>query len=288
LLLVDEAHRIEKISNHQYTKAEDRTDMPQIEQLIRCAKTAVFFIDDKQNVRSQEIGHSELIREAARNMGCTLKEVTLYTQYRCMGSNDYLLWLESVLGYTEEKRILRENEIFDFKIFDSPTAIYEELKKHEVAKPNSARMVAGFCWPWSQKLDENGDLVKDVRIGDFAMPWETHGKITRIPTPYVKWYEWAYKPGGFNQVGCIYTAQGFEFDYVGVIIGDDIYYDTKTDSLKADITATKDPTLKKSKVNFELHVKNIYRTLLSRGMKGCYVYFTNEGVKEYFRNQMHM
>lgn len=283
LLLVDEAHRISKVSNHQFTRAEDRTDMPQIDQLIRCAKTAVFFIDDKQNVRSQEIGSSELIKQAAGKYGCTIKEVTLETQYRCMGSNNYLLWLESILGYTDEKRVLKKNEVFDFKIFDSPLAIYEELQKHELQKANSARMVAGFCWPWSKQLDSNGEFIKDVKIGNFAMPWETHDHIKKPPKGYVKWYEWAYKPEGFKQVGCIYTAQGFEFDYVGVIIGDDLYYDHKTDSLKCDISATKDPTLRKSKANFEQHVKNIYRTLLSRGMKGAYVYFTNKDVEKYFR-----
>jgi uncharacterized protein len=286
LLLVDEAHRIEKKSNHQYTKPEDRTEMPQIEQLIRCAKTSVFFIDDKQNVRSQEIGNSELIRDAVKQSGCNLSEVTLNTQYRCMGSNDYLLWLESVLGYTNKKRILRKNEVFDFKIFNSPQEIYDVIRKKEDEKRNSARMVAGFCWPWSQKLDADGNLVNDIVIGDFAMPWETHGNITRPPAGFVKWYEWAYRPEGVKQIGCIYTAQGFEFDYIGVIIGADLIYDQTTDSLKADITATKDPTLRRGRETFESHVRNIYRTLLSRGMKGCYVYFVDKDTERFFRSRI--
>jgi DUF2075 family protein len=200
-----------------------------------------------------------------------------------MGSNDYLLWLESVLGYTEEKRVLWNNEIFDFQIVDSPQAIYEKLKEKEHEKPNSTRMVAGFCWPWSKELDNNGELVRDVSIGGFAMPWETHGDITKPPKGYVKWYEWAYRPEGFKQVGCIYTAQGFEFDYVGVIIGSDLIYDKKTDSLKADITATRDPRLRRGRENFESHVKNIYRTLMSRGMKGCYVYFVDKETEAFFK-----
>ncbi len=254
LLLIDEAHRIEKNSNHRFTPLEHITDMPQVEQLIRCSMTSVFFIDDKQNVRAQEIGNSRIIREAAAKYDCDLFEAPLYTQYRCMGSNDYLLWLESVLGYTDEVRHLRKNEIFDFKIFDSPQGIYDELAKKEAQKANSARMVAGFCWPWSKQLDENGDFVKDVKIGDFAMPWETHGDITP-PRGFVKWYEWAYRPEGFKQVGCIYTAQGFEFDYVGVIVGGDLCYDAATDKLGADISATQDPTLRRGRDSFEHHVK---------------------------------
>jgi DUF2075 family protein len=121
--------------------------------------------------------------------------------------------------------------------------------------------------------------------GDFAMPWETHDKITP-PRGYVKWYQWAYKKEGIKQIGCIYTAQGFEFDYIGVIVGNDLVYDPISDSLKADITATKDPMLRQGQMNFETHVKNIYRTLLSRGMMGCYVYFTNKATEEFFRNRI--
>jgi uncharacterized protein len=286
LLLIDEAHRIEKSSNHRYTLAQDRTDMPQMEQLVRCSKTTVFFIDDRQNVRSSEVGNSGLIREVADKFGAGLHEVSLQTQYRCMGSNDYLIWVESVLGYSEEKRIFRKNDQFDFRIFSSPKEIMDLLMNKESEKPNSARMVAGFCWPWSSSLDKNGELVKDVKIVDFAMPWETHGNITRIPKGYVKWYEWAYKPEGIKQVGCIYTAQGFEFDYVGVIIGNDLCVDRSGQKLSADILATKDTTLRSNRENFEKHVKNIYRTLLTRGMKGCYVYFTDKNTEQFFRERM--
>jgi DUF2075 family protein len=283
LLLIDEAHRIERKSNHQYTPLVDRTEMPQIDQLIRCAHTTVFFVDDRQNVRSQEIGSSDLIREAARQQECEISEVTLQNQFRCMGSNDYLLWIEAVLGYGQPGRILRKNEIFDFRIFNNPQELYDELAAKEREQPNSARLVAGFCWPWSKVLAPDGSLVKDVTIGDFKMPWETHGDISRPPAGYVKWYEWAFRPEGFKQVGCIYTAQGFEFDYIGVIIGDDLVYDSVLDQLGGNIEATKDPTLRRNANTFETHIKNIYRTLFTRGMKGCFVFFTNKDTEKFFR-----
>lgn len=102
------------------------------------------------------------------------------------GSNDYPLWLESVFGYNDKKRIFRKDDQFDFRIFSSPQEIMDVLNEKEKEKPNSARMVAGFCWPWSSKTDINGELVKDVKIGNFAMPWETHDKITSIPKGYVR------------------------------------------------------------------------------------------------------
>ena len=117
------------------------------------------------------------------------------------------------------------------------------------------------------------------------MPWETHEAI-RAPRGYVKWFEWAYKPEGVKQIGCIYTAQGFEFEYVGVIVGNDLIYDAKSDCLVTDIKATADPALKRNSAAFDTHARNIYRTLLSRGMRGCYVYFTNKGTEKYFRDRM--
>lgn len=283
LLLVDEAHRVSNTSNHQYTKPEDRTDMPQMEQLIRCTKVSVFFIDDRQVVRSQEIGSTALIKEFAAQMNCAVHEVTLEIQFRCMGSNNYLEWIESVLGYSE-KKMLSKSEIFDFRIADSLHDMYAFLLSKEKEKPNSARLVAGFCWPWS-KPNPDGTLVKDVVIGDFAMPWETKEGGRTLPG-IPKWYEWGYKTKGIEQVGCIYTAQGFEYDYIGVIIGPDLKYDPQQDKLVGVKTATADPTLKRSSEGFDTYVRNIYRVLLSRGMKGCLVYFVDKEVERYFKARM--
>ncbi|MFH1181609.1 MAG: DUF2075 domain-containing protein [Candidatus Woesearchaeota archaeon] len=285
ILIIDEAHRIGEKSNHRFTKKEFRTDMPQVEQLIRCAKTSIFFIDDKQNIRGEEVGNTNLIKKTAEMLGKKVEEVELTSQFRCNGSDNYLDWLESVLGHTNEKRILKKEDNFDFQIIDSPDELYRIIKEKNSEKGMSARMVAGYCWRWSTKIDANGELAKDVKIGSFEMPWETHEKI-KPPEGYVKWYEWAYKPEGIKQVGCIYTAQGFEFDYIGVIIGPDLKYDKQKDCLIANIQGTKDPILKRSKEGFDQYVKNIYRVLMSRGMKGCYVYFVDKETENYFRNRI--
>ncbi len=264
-------------------RAADRSDMPMVDQLIRCAKTIVFFIDDKQRVRHQEIGNSVFIRDAASKFKASVEEVELLSQFRCMGSNNYLEWIESVLGYTDIKKTFKKSEIFDFRILSSPVELYSELKKKEEEKPNSARLVAGYCWPWHDPRPD-GTLVNDVRIDNFEMPWETKGE--HAVGEYPVWYQWAYKPNGFRQVGCIYTAQGFEFDYIGVIIGPDLKYNKETYSLYGDMSATKDPTLRRDPSNFETYMKNIYRVLLTRGMIGCYVYFVDKETEKYFRERM--
>lgn len=283
-VLVDEAHRIERTSNFRYTSKEHRTDMTQIEQLIRCAKTAVFFIDDKQNVRAQEIGNTQLMRECAKKYGSSFDIVELVSQFRCNGSNGYLDWLESTLGYLHEKRILSKSDDFDFRIFDSPKALFEFIRQKEEEKENSARLVAGYCWPWSDPTTK-GMLVNDVVINDFAMPWEAkEGKKLQKGIP--RWFQWAFKTAAVNQIGCIYTAQGFEFDYIGVIVGDDLVCDSSGDQLVGNISASCDPTLRRDSANFDKYVRNIYRVLMSRGMKGCYVYFLNKETERFFRSRM--
>lgn len=283
VLLVDEAHRISQSSNNQFTSAEKRTSMPQIETLIRAANICVFFIDDKQAIRSMEIGSTDLIRQTAREYGAEIEEVELRSQFRCNGSDNYMDWLEDVL-YNKRIDHHFSKEDFDFQIMDSPTALYEKIVAVDSEEGKSARLTAGFCWPWSSELGADGDLVKDVRIDDFAMPWETKDTIRNVPAGYVKWYEWAYKPEGVKQIGCIYTAQGFEFDVIGVIVGPDLIVDNGM--LAVDRSAIADPMLKRSKEGIDTYVRNIYRVLMSRGMKGCYVYFCNKDVETYFRKAL--
>ena len=285
VVIVDEAHRIEKKSNSQFTHREHRTEMPQIEQLIRCAQLSVFFIDDKQNVRSQEVGSTALIKTIAQKYNADYDEVELYSQFRCNGSNNYLYWLEDILGYTSEKRTLKHEDNFDFRIVNSPAELYAFIKKHETSKPNSARLVAGYCWPWSRESAVDGSLVKDVVIGDFAMPWEAPD-IAGLRLGLPRWYQWAFKTAGVEQIGCIYTAQGFEFDYIGVIVGSDLKYDHDRDCLVGNVAGTCDPTLRRGGKDFDKYVKNIYRVLMTRGMRGCYVYFIDKEVESFFKARL--
>ena len=287
VLLVDEAHRIQKNANSQYTKAENRTDLSQIDTIIRAAKITVFFIDDRQAIRGVEIGSASMIREAAERWNASVEECELKSQFRCNGSDNYLNWLEQVL-YNKQVTSHFDTEDFDLRIMDSPQKMYESLVEQNNVPGQTARLMAGFCWPWSTNV-VNGDLVKDVKIGTFAMPWETHDKVDRrsLRVSYPRWYEWAYKPEGIKQVGCIYTSQGYEFDYAGVIIGPDLKYDPVEDKIITDKSACKDPVLRRTQreatMTFDDYVRNIYRVLMSRGMKGCYLYVCDDNLRTYLK-----
>lgn len=286
VLLIDEAHRIGRTSNSQYTSATRRTNLSQIDTIIRATKICVFFIDEKQAIRGAEIGSTNMIREAAAKYGAKVEECELKSQFRCNGSDNYMDWIEQVL-YNLPVTSKFDLADFNLKILDSPQEMYNRLVEEDNVPGQTARIMAGFCWKWSDTLDENGDLIKDVEIGNFKMPWETHRNFTKTPKGYVKWYEWAYKPEGIKQVGCIYTAQGFEFDYAGVIIGPDMIYNTESHKIETVKSATRDPMLRnaptEATMTYDDYVRNIYRVLMTRGMKGCFLYICDENLRNYMK-----
>ena len=286
VLICDEAHRIRDTSNSRYTKREFKSNTPQVEELIKAAKVSIFFIDDYQVVAPYEIGTTKLIRETAEKYGAEIYEFELKTQFRCGGSDGYLNWVDNTLEVRETaNRLLTKNEKMEFRIFDSPQALYEAIKEKNREKPNAARLVAGFCWDWSDPK-QDGTLVEDVVIGDFKMPWE--GKVGKklakgIPEAPL----WAFDPNGVNQIGCIYTIQGFEFEYVGVIFAKDLVYDPAKKAWIGHREETSDPKLRRAKEEeFVKYVKNIYRVLLTRGMKGCYVHFMDKNTENFFKGRI--
>lgn len=287
VLICDESHRIRETSNNRFTRKENRSDTPQIQELINAARVCVFLLDDDQVVRPGEIGSSDYIRETAEKSKTNIMEHTLDIQFRCAGSESFVNWIENTLGIRRTANVLwnQAEEDFEFKIFDSPVEL-EEAIRQKVFEGFSARMTAGFCWEWSIRTKPDGTLEEDVEIGDYKRPWNARHNATHLAPGIPKAQLWAHDPNGINQVGCIYTAQGFEFDYVGVILGEDLVYDFDSQSWKGDKSKSHDTVVKRSKDQFLNLVKNTYRVLLSRGMKGCYVYFHNKDTERFVKSRL--
>lgn len=287
VLICDEAHRIRKSSNNRFTKKEDKSDLEQIEELFKAAKVCVFFIDDAQRVRPDEIGKTSYIKSKALDKGYDVHEYELKAQFRCRGSENFVSWLDNTLGIEKTPNIIYDTskDEFEFQIVNSPFELEEKIMK-KAKEGYSSRMVAGFCWPWSKVPDENGDLINDIIIGDFKKPWNAHPDIRNLKENIPKAPKWAIDSNGINQVGCIYTAQGFEFDYIGVIVGKDLIYNLDESKWEGNKDACYDVMVKKEKENFTDLIKNTYRVLISRGMKGCYVWFEDEGAEEFFRSRI--
>lgn len=283
--IVDEAHRIRLRSANRYTPKASRTNLPQIHEILKAARVAVFFIDDLQAVRPNEIGTSSYIRENAEALGIAVQEFELEIQFRCMGSDAFVSWIDGVLDLrTEETPKYQPSGGFDFRILDSPTEL-EQLLIERSRSGKTARLVAGFCWEWSDPKAD-GTLVPDVRIGDFARPWNAKPDAGRLAKGVPKAVHWATDPRGIGQIGCIYTAQGFEFDYVGVIVGPDLEVDLQSGKLQGQKNRSADPGVKGTPEKCSELIRRAYRVLLSRGIEGCYVYFTEPETRRAFEQRM--
>ena len=162
-----------------------------------------------------------------------------------------------------------------FKICATPAEMMTEIRERNLEKKNSARIVAGFCWPWSEP-NRDGTLVRDVQIGDFAMPWEKKSTF----------WKWATDDSGMEQVGTVYTAQGFEFDYIGVIFGKDLVFDPQSNDWKSIPQHSHDTQVRRKNPNLTRHLKNVYRVLMSRAHRGVYVHFMDKSTEDHFRKAL--
>jgi len=263
VLIIDEAHRLKQRGAYMYQ------GLNQVDDVIKAARTAIFFIDDNQMVRPDDIGSVKEIKYYAEIYGAEVHEMELSAQFRCAGAEGYINWLDDVLQLRETANYDGwEGGDFEFKIFDDPNEMRKAIKRKD-AEGHSARILAGYAWEWTSQKEGNADAqVSDVLVPEyeFAMPWNSR-KVGST---------WAIDPEGIDQVGCIHTSQGLEFDYVGVIIGDDLEYDDETSTFYTDYQKYHDKVgkkgLKDEPQELNRLVRNIYKVLMTRGMKGCYVY----------------
>ena len=281
-LVVDEAHRLNAKSGMFQNKGEN-----QIKEIINAAKFSIFFIDENQKVTLKDIGSEDLIRQFAKEHGAGIYTFDLDSQFRCNGSDGYVAWLDRVLDIKDTANFDIDGFDYDFKVLDDPNEV-KRLVEEKNKENNKSRMVAGYCWNWITEGKNNSE-VHDIEISEynFGMSWNLGNSNT-----------WAIDPESVKEVGCIHTCQGLEFDYVGVIIGDDLRYENGkivTDYTKRAKTDTSLNGIKKiakeqgeevaNKIADNI-IKNTYRTLMTRGMKGCYVYCTNKELSEYFKNNI--
>ncbi|MFD3810677.1 DNA/RNA helicase domain-containing protein [Rhodococcus sp. NPDC058639] len=283
VLILDEAHRIRETSVDRYTRAELRTDRPQVDELIAAARVPVFLLDEHQVVRPGEMGSLEQIEHYATSLGIETQHVHLGEQFRCGGSEEYVLWVKRLLGLTEGGAFQwTPDPQFIVRVADTPEEM-EHLLSQQMERGYSARMTAGYCWPWSN-ADKDGNLVPDVQIGSWARPWNSKSDRRTGDAPPAPL--WATEDGGFGQVGCVYTAQGFEYDWNGVILGPDLVW--RNGRFTTDRAANRDPDFKNrtkiSDVRFDRLVRNVYKVLLTRGMIGTVIYSTDAETRAALRD----
>ena len=270
-LLVDEAHRLQEKSGIHNNIGEN-----QIKEIIHASRSIVFFVDEQQMITLKDIGTIANIKYYAKFYKATILELELTSQFRCNGSDSYLDFVEAFL-YNKRGSV---HFNFDFQVMDSPAKLRDLIKKRNT--DNNARLVAGFCWPRDGKNADNQEYM-DIKIGDFESSWNLkHGE------PF------ATRENAINEVGCVHNVQGLEFDYIGVIIGPDLKYENGkvlTDYKKRANTEKSlyglRVLMKQDKEYYEkladTIIRNTYRVLLTRGLKGCYVYACDENLQKHLK-----
>jgi DUF2075 family protein len=280
VLIVDEAHRLKMKSGIFRNMGEDQT-----KEIIKSARLSVFFIDEAQKVTWSDVGEISRIKEHAAKLGAEVAIMELESQFRCSGSDDYMAWLDDVLGVKSDSENYFSTDRFDFQVFDSPSELHDVIRQKNQIN-NKSRMVAGYCWNWISKKDPKEFDIKFPEF-DYEVQWNlaSHGS------------EWIINPKSVDEVGCIHTCQGLEVDYVGVIIGPDFKIAggelvtdpsgrARTDKSLAGYKADRKTNPLEADSKADEIIRNTYRTLMSRGMKGCYVYFTDPEVAKYFKSRI--
>ncbi len=276
-LIVDEAHRLNEKSGMFKNLGEN-----QVKELIQAARLSVFFIDEDQKVTWGDIGSRKEIEKWAHQAGAKTHHLELASQFRCNGSDGYLAWLDHVLGIRETANPDLSGLDYDFQVFSDPNALREAIVKRNQAR-NRARLVAGYCWNWVSKKNPQAFDVVIPEYG-FQMQWNLteDGSL------------WIQAENSVNQIGCIHTCQGLEVDTIGVIIGDDLVIRNgevvtnpaaraKTDKSLAGYKTLLKTHSDAARQKADLIIKNTYRTLMTRGMKGCYIYCTDPETQAYFQ-----
>jgi hypothetical protein len=291
VVICDEAHRIRETSVNRWTKADKRAQAKrQVQELIDIARTPVFLLDEHQVVRPGEMGTEAEIAAAATAAGCQVRVVRLAGQYRCGGSEFYDQWVLRLLGLVGLPPI-RWSELtqgsddrYQVAALPSPSALESWLTTRNPESNDTARIAAGYCWPWSNpvRVDDTKALVDDVVIGDWKRPWNAKPDKGAVPGAPASHF-WASDPRGFGQVGCIYTAQGFEYDWSGVIFGDDFVRRGQAWVARRD--RSHDGAVKKAAEHeFPALVRNTYKVLLTRGMKATAMFSTDSETQAFLED----
>jgi DUF2075 family protein len=280
-LVVDEAHRLTKQTG--FLKMGDN----QVKEIIEAALFSVFFIDEDQRVHIDDYGDVKTIERIAGMSGAKVTKMALSSQFRCNGSDGYLAWLDDVLQIRETANTEFTSDFeFDFRVVDNPSVLREMIFEKNKAN-NKARLVAGYCWDWnSDKNPSAYDITFPEQ--DFKMRWnlKSYGST------------WIIDPNSVQEVGCIHTCQGLEVDYVGVIIGEDLIFrdgkvlvdPAKRSKMDKSISGYKRRMKDRpdeTKVLLRTIIKNTYRTLMTRGMKGCWVCCCDKELQGYMTRRLH-
>ncbi len=273
ILIVDEAHRLQRRKGIMGYGAFDKvsqklglnTEATQLDWIMNSSRYQIFFYDENQSIKPADVRSLDF-----KNI--KPKYYNLSTQMRVEAGEKYINFIEDIFNLKKPENISFLN--YDFRVFDDVAEMVDEIKLKD-KEYGLARVVAGYAWPWHTKSNKHSSQNYDIDINGFQLIWNSTA------------HDWVNSPNAINEVGCIHTVQGYDLNYVGVIIGPEFYYDVANNKFAVDRekyfdingrNGVSDPE------ELERYIINIYKTLLTRGIKGTYIYIVDENLRNYFKN----
>ncbi len=275
-----------------------------LKELIKVAKISVFFIDDNQAICKDDYATVDRIKalaEECRSEVIMSDALELTGQYRVQGGAEYIAFIKSILGISKETVYFNNDNKYDLEVFDDPNLMFDKIKElDEKARKEKAikdgllpfdinkyagncRVVAGYCYEWDsnhKKRDGKNDVI--IPEYNFAKKWNLASGSG------LSAYSWADDPESINEIGCVHTCQGIDLDYCGVIIGKDITYENGKLVFHKNIHPKSDKSgiRTANDLDAETWIRNSYYVLLTRGIKGTYIFAEDEGLRDFIKSRL--
>lgn len=276
-LIVDEAHRLTEKTKVSFMFYGEN----QIREIIHASKVSVFFIDETQQIDIKDFGTVENIKFAAAAENADVIEDDKYvlkSQFRCNGSDEYINWVEGTL-YNKKIGPMTQVMDYDIRLFDDLVELQNAIRQKNDEHKNPSRMLSGDVFPWLSMKDSS---AIDINIGDFHAQWNRSKSF-------------AVDPASIDEVGCIHTSQGMEFEYVGLIIGDDLIY--RNGRIETDYTRHPEGSgefkrphrrrpLPEDAQIIDRIIRNTYKVLFTRGQRGLYLYVMDDALRDHLRLEL--
>lgn len=296
LLIVDEAHRLRRRKNLTQYGTFDQNNRKfgldnsgtELDWIMLKSRYQILFYDENQSIKPTDIRKEkiqELLLKSYENRNYIVHPYYLETQMRCLfGGNEYVDYVKAIFSANPPEKFVNFKK-YDFKLFDNVNEMVENIKSKD-KEYGLCRNIAGYSWQWNskghklpmhltnsdiQKIIENG--VYDLNIDGYKYIWNTKPK------------DWINSSNSVNEIGSIHTTQGFDLNYTGLIIGNELKYDINNNKFVVDRKKYYDTKGKADTTDEELlhYLLNIYSTMCTRGMLGTYIYVCDEGLKEYLK-----
>lgn len=274
-IILDEAHRA---YNWKFGKGVKR-NLNAVDKLFYASLVNVFFIDEDQIVTKDDYLTIDIIKQFAKKYNSKIieaEDLKLTSQFRILGGENYISFINSFLGYNSNKKTFNSNKNYEFKVFDSPSELWEAIKEKQEEYPVS-RLLSGYTYNWISKNKKDEENVYDFNLenGNFQMRWNKNVS-----------YSFILDKDQSDRIGSIHTIQGVDMDFAGVIIGKDLSYRegklcfnqneiAKTDRASGIRNATK--------IDAEKMIRNTYKVLLTRAINGTYVYCEDKELNNYLK-----